>query len=92
MSYISIISLSFLFSTICLNDFVKVVKFVFDSLDKKRQMVDIVEQKEQSNAAHFFSQNDKEIVILVDQMYSKQLEQRLERVHLSLLMAVQNKN
>ena len=65
---------------------------MFDSLDKQRQMVDIVEQKEQSNAAHVPLQNDKEIEILVDHMYSKQLEQRLERVHLSLLMAVQNKN
>ena len=81
MSYISIIFLGFLFGSVLLNDFGKVVYCVFRVFSRRRQVAQM------SNNANATEKNN-ELRIHVDDIYSNELEERLERVHMNLLVAV----
>jgi hypothetical protein len=79
--YIGIISLTLLVSMILLNDLAKLCNFIYILWDEKRRE----SQREKSDRDK--EEND-ELQIEVDRMYSKDLEMKLEQVHLKLVKAV----
>ncbi len=83
--YIGIISLTLLISVILLNDLAKLCNFIYILWDEKRRE----SQREKSERdKEENDEEDNELQIEVDRMYSKDLEMKLEQVHLKLVKAV----
>ena len=77
IGFIGIICLSVLFGGVLLNDLLK-LGYYFSSIHKKNNIL----RRSKDNKVKGTQLNEKK-----DKMYSKQLEDRLERMHLRLLLA-----
>ena len=82
--YIGIISLTLLVSMILLNDLAKLCNFIYIIWNENRRQ----SQREKIRREREENGEDNELQIEVDRMYSKDLEMKLEQVHLKLVKAV----
>jgi hypothetical protein len=82
--FIGIISLTLLISVILLNDLAKLCNFIYIIWNENRRQ----SQREKIRREREENGDDNELQIQVDRMYSKDLEMKLEQVHLKLIKAV----
>ena len=83
MGYLAIICLSFLFGTIFLNDFVKLVNFTLKIICERKRMRNQIKMIEKRKL--YKLEKNKETSIQIEKIYSEQLDYRLRRMHLNLL-------
>ncbi len=81
--YIGITFLTVLFGSIFLNDFIKLSIYYFDHLRDWWQRIQEIKEERQSQD----KENKDEIVLELDQMYTDELEDSLEKVYFKLVKA-----
>jgi cell division protein ZapA (FtsZ GTPase activity inhibitor) len=86
--YIGIISLTLLVSVILLNDLAKLCNAIYNLWTEKRRESQRENSRRDKEENAEDEEEDKELQIQVERMYSKDLEMKLEQVHLKLVKAV----
>ena len=91
LGYIAVISLSILFGSIFLNDFIKLANFVLNYYVRQTNLAEnTIEERGEDSKLESSSYNT--INIQIDTTYSNILERRLELAHVSLLKAMQKRH
>ena len=84
--FIGIFFLSLLVTVILLNDLAKLINSIYIFWNEKRR------ESQGDKSRGDMDKDDKELQIEIDGIYSKDLEMKLERVHLKLVRAVAANN